>query len=477
MTVTCLFAFSFRKEIGTLLAPQSEFQKQIQRFIISTYSEPYSFLLNPREIEQLAWIKDNTSLSNEKNVLYIELMKKEPSENQALREVKRVVARVYCLELLKKGDHNAYLAFTQAQRESNAKDRLQEDSFKILSKQIQQLDADLFDSLRVACVLASVSLSPTAKKLALVKLQQKGQSLPVDKAEFLATTMDHCPEIYPITQTLSERGIAHLKIAYPYRTHFRHMMYTEGGIGMFEALKRKIETNKIDRHGLDFWYFNWIINIAGSSGHINSKGSLTLTENTFKAMSTLKNFLDQFIDLPSTNVLVEYLKAQAYWIGLQEENIEKRLLLAHVAAMLRLYNPENGTPLLAGFDSIPADLQEKILNQYITILTQDSAPTPSYGSALFANGLDALHGDIAKTIQIFLPLYANTIEAYNNLRKEGSIAPDVALNFDPLAAAPNISAIIEQVPLEKLNQVPININPTTGEAKLDMKSFQKLFSR
>jgi hypothetical protein len=183
------------------------------------------------------------------------------------------------------------------------------------------------------------------------------------------------------------------------------------------------------------------------------------------------------------------LGTRAEWLGLGVvENEEKRLVLAHIAAMLRLYTPESGPSLLKGFDSIPLYIQDKILAQYASSLAQNHEPTPTYGPALFSNALDALSGDVAQTVKIFLPVYASTLENYRNLRREATssasssssstvrIDPNIPLNFNSLAAAPIVKMIIQEVPMDKLNSLPIEIDPKTGEAKLNVESLKKMLN-
>jgi len=445
------------------------FEQQIQAFVSETYKESYSTLLSESEIKQLAWLKGNLYQTNEKNVVYLELMQKEPPQDRALQEVKRAISRIYNLELLKQGGPEAYKAFIFAQQAAKLPDILSPASFESLSKNIQQLDKDAYQALRVATLLSSVTLSIPAKEQAAPRLQAKGMPMPVDSVEFMATTIDHCPDIYPLVKTLSEQGFSYLKMAFPYRTHFRHMMYTEGGLGMFEALKNKIQAKQLDQAALGFWYAYWMINITGFRGHLNPQGSVYLSENTFRAMTTLKTFLDEYIQNPSSNILRKYLEARSEWVGLGAvKNKDKQLVLAHMAAMLRLYTHESGLALLQGFDAIPESIQNKILIQYTSSLslTQAQEPTPTYAPALFANALDALKGDIVQTVKIFLPIYASTLENYRNLRKENKIAPNIPLNFNSLAAAPIVKMIINDASMDKRGVLPIEIDPKTGEAKL-----------
>jgi hypothetical protein len=429
---------------------------KIEDYIKATYSEP-KLQVSRAQIKQLSWVFNNPFKTNEMSVKAV--------EDGMHIEVKRALSRLYCLQLLREGGKAAYDKFVEAQNEALVRDKssptpLSFDSFQVLSNQIRALNEAQHRALISSTIMSSVTLSPAAKELA-GKLVGK---YPEDSVEFSASTVEKAMEMYPLVETLTEAEQFWVRAAFPHHTHFRHMMYTEGGQGMFETLRQKITNKAILPQEIDVWYCHWMINITGFRGHLNPKGSLYLTENTFQDMMLLKTQIDELQKRPKHDALTEYLKKRAGLLGFANTHDISSLVLAHIGAMLRLHTPAEGEELAKGFNALDEKVRKEITHQYFESLTKVEL-TPTYGPALFANVL-AKTKDIGRTVQVCLPFYANAYANYRQLVATKQMASDVALNFNESASSSSVDKLLA---MKKDEVAVMQIDVRTGSVKYSIQ--------
>jgi hypothetical protein len=436
-------------------AKMKEVYEKIAAYAKETYTDPV-LQISPAVIKQLAWVYNNNYKTNE--MCIVESVSTSPLHI----EIKRALSRLYCLQLLRTGGEKSHAAFIEAQKRAGNPNPLKESGYYTLSNIVKIMDDHAYQALIASTVVSSVTLSPTAKAFADDRFGQG--KYPKDSVEFLAATVEAAADMYPLTETLTPLALQHFKWAFPHHTHFRHMMYTEGGAGMFQVLRKKIESGEMSREQFQFWFLHWMIIITGFRGHLDPKGSLYLDDITYTDIAILKNLLDKFLTDTKLNVEVEYLSIRADMLGIDKEN-PNRLVLAHLGAMLRLHSKEEGARLTAGFARLSPAVAQKIVEQFYHSLTVPEV-TPTYGPALFANFLVASKNDIERTVQVCLPIYIEVLATYRLAVKEGRIEAGVPLNFNDIAGPKPIEALLSITDPEKaVLKIAIEAN---GVAKLTL---------
>ncbi len=427
----------------------------LKSYVAANY--PYlATQLTDAQYEQIAWTTDDTHKINEMAV-------PAPSPDHDKRkpelsvQQKRIFARLNCLYLLCQGEVG-YKKFVAAQSEP----KLESPEFASLSALIRDLTPIEYEMLWVA---TTVSMSATAAQTAERTLG--GKKLPFDAVNFLAIVMTQCPRIYPAVEELLHK--------YPAKEVFvgldamfdtgqlLHMMYAEGTPNMFAKLKHKIASKNWSERLYNLWFNYWLIDITGFRGHIDPRGSCYLNQNTFRALISLKNVLDRFQTTPNpTAALKEYLNIRAAMIELSTAIEETpRLILARIAAMLRLFSPAEGAQLQSGLRSLEAKLGATAYCNLITAynpLVESDEPTPTFGPALFVSLIKKC--GIADAIKYGLPVYALVLQQYRALRADGELSKYLPLNLSPLANPETVEKILAGKPLEPA------IYPSTGQAEL-----------
>ncbi|MGD9591196.1 MAG: hypothetical protein AB7V32_01595, partial [Candidatus Berkiella sp.] len=293
-------------------------------------------------------------------------------------EVKRALSRFYCISLLQQGSEG-YAAFVENQPKDNEFiPTLQKEEFAELAKKYQSLDALTLDTLKVATLISSVPLSLEAHKRA-DKIFGKNNYL-VDTVEFAAKVfedMDVARKVYPQVDYLLQRYPSdaqralikqNLQSAFAHHRHYRHMLYTEGSTNMFATLIAEVQQGKLSKEAYDFWVLYWNTNITGFQGNVQPKGSYYLTSNTHRAMCALESVLEALFDdnsLSASNLLSAYLTQRAGFLGLGDANntgvklnIKEQEFLAHIGAMMRFYNKEQGQLLSSSYLVIKDIIQD-----------------------------------------------------------------------------------------------------------------------
>ncbi len=421
-------------------------QDAIRSYISNNFSK---IILTQEQIAQLSWIMDHKRRSHD-----MDLRVANPKIHI---EISRALTRLYCMQLLKDGSKTSYDQFVAAQLSNDSETILTFVSFKKLSKYLQNLSDDDYAILQDAIILSAVSLSEQAARLASNFLVQQEIN---DNLDFLAKTVRLEANIFPLTQKYRSDRAATKKIFYilfPPQTNFRHMLYTEGGIGMFTYLRSMIQHNYINQDDLDLWYAYWIVNIAGFRGHVTHTGSVYLTETVFQAMTKLKHEIDQMLYIPNHNPLIAYLNYRADLIGLQHASQEQKLLFGHISALLRMYDVSDGKILQKTFNKLSRQQHLQINKFFMQGLQDPLRGTTTYMPAVFANTLQLCNGDKQKTLNLILPVYSRAVAIYNEKIQSGTLEPGLAINFNQFSASHNLRRILA-LGLRSVRYVDINVS-------------------
>lgn len=390
---------------------------------------PASFKISNDQLKQLHWVLKQDNYTNDQD-LYV------PQQGIHI-EIRRALTRLYCAQLLRSGTMDSYNKFVTAQLDADVAAPLSFTTFNKLAKFIANFSESDYELLETATILAAVSLSQPAAELA----QQVMDITPVlnDKLDFMAATLRNSLDLYPLTTTVTQNNSAAKKLLYvlfPPQTNFHHMIYTEGGIGMFQYLRTMIAHGYIDQNKLDLLYANWIINISGFRGHISQQGSLYLSENVAQAVLKLQSLVYEMLEMPTYNPLLPYLEYRAEGLGLRDLPYNEKLFITHLACLLRLYTVAEGQRLYHSVIALPANKRTAAMNFFINSLRQATQLPITYAPALFGNALAVTNGDIEQVITKILPVYNAML--LQHLRSNSK----VALSFNRLSAKHNIKHLL-----------------------------------
>lgn len=391
---------------------------------------PANFIVNDAQISQLTWI-----LRHERQTFDMDPIVGKPDLHV---EISRALTRLYCARLLRDGSRNAYNNFVQAQIDMHVNNPLTFTSFNQLARHIQQISAQDYALLETATILSAVSMSKAAAQLAH---QAMHNVIDVnDNLEFLAITLRGKNNIYPLADQMSFTNEAAHKIFYvlfPPHTNFRHMLYTEGGIGMFNYLRAMIAHKFIDKNMLDLWYAHWVINIAGFRGYVNQHGSIYLNENVVQAMEHLRMLIYTMLDDPNFDPLMPYLEYRAKLLGFERLPNDKKWFFTHVGCLLRLYNITDGKRLYDNLTNLSENDIQFLQNSYINGLQDNTQIIHTHVPALFANAI-ALTNDLNLVITKLLPVYNNILKQHAELKLTNRIS------FNNLCATQNLQRLLNK---------------------------------
>jgi hypothetical protein len=377
--------------------------------------------LSDAELAQLSVLQPNTVSTPEAGAR-IAARGAQPFDQLNI-EIRRALARVYCLQLLRRGGQEAYQAFVAAQPEAG---RLTFDAFQQLSAWIRARTPLQMVALRASCFL---TISDHARR-------QAGTEAPADSEQFLTWTMDpghHPAAIYPVYAALPLDARALMPVVYLGGSHVRHMLYTEGGHTMFNVLRQQIRARALDQEAYEVWFMRWVINIAGFRGHVDARGSAYLTQTTFDDLRALKGQLDRLWEDVDYDVFGGYLEVR------QEELEVNSLFLAHAGALMRLHTRPEGQALQAWFDGLSAAdraAYEAAFEQFRTI-----GVTPTYGPAVL-DQLGTLGATIAERMAIYASIHAAAMAAYTEGIAARRIAEETPLSFRGAANSALLEALL-----------------------------------
>lgn len=353
-------------------------------------------------------------------------------------EIGRALTRLYCAQLLRNGNHAAYRQFVDAQLQTNRKHILSFANFTKLSQHIQNLSENDYNLIETAAILSAVSLAkPTDNKI---------ENIAHDKDTFLAMVVRNNSDFYPLLTDALQNNNEDIKkmlyVLFPPQTNFRHMLYTENGVGMFKYIRMMIKQRFLDKHGLDIWYAHWMINIAGFRGHVAQNGSMYLNDVTAESMQYLYQLITKMLDSPNFNPLIPYLEYRANLLGLNDLPEEERLFITHIGCLLRFYDKEEGVCLRNAMNKVPKASTQYAREYFIKGLQDQNQIVHTHVPALFGNALQATNGDLEQVLQTILP-------AYNSVIKNTPVGYKLELVFAKLCSAPNIARLLQE-PAPKL---------------------------
>jgi len=206
---------------------------------------------------------------------------------------------------------------------------------------------------------------------------------------------------------------------------------------MFTDLKASDILTK-DSCAFDFAVHVYVCDVAGALGHRSNKGSRSYDDQTFRAIEAAIEACRSLETQDEKFAYEHYLRKRADWLGIELTSESDRMLV-RVGAMMRLFEPEQGTALREGFASLLARERMNALCYLSPIAASYFQRTPTYLPAVLVNLLNnektaqTQPERIRKAIRIGVPYIVEALRKYNNLLLCGEISNDVPLNFNRIA--------------------------------------------
>ena len=180
-----------------------------------------------------------------------------------------------------------------------------------------------------------------------------------------------------------------------------------------------------------------LYDFAGVTGHLNSKISIVMNNDNYKAFSAaLKAFSVAIEALSFTDAKTAYrwyIKQRLLWVGLIEKDQEltkELLVIGRIVSMSRTFTKENGNKIKEVFESLSIEQQEKLKKEMSMtgINTKEKAILIYYAPAV----LDSLiknKKDFREAINIGLKAFYNIYRGVRiNLEKGNSGTATVNVN-------------------------------------------------
>ncbi|MBA3813833.1 MAG: hypothetical protein H0X26_05000 [Alphaproteobacteria bacterium] len=258
-----------------------------------------------------------------------------------------------------------------------------------------------------------------------------------DHDHFLAACTKECPHIFPTFQVLGSEIQSKIKNMTGL-LHFGHVHHVEGSPSMLTKLKNSAILQN-DPSAFDFEILTHICDVSAARGHEDNRGSKVLTENTFRAIESVKNSLHHLAAHSEEEALKQYLLERADELGLDSNNQSQQFVLARLGVMMRLFSKEKGKALETGYQSLSKD-QRAFLNSELNPLIVRNERTPTYVPAVLVNLLSTyskqgLSKDkaIKKCLQDGATCLANIFHQYRNGQANQPYTPTLTLNFNKVA--------------------------------------------
>ncbi|HUD01990.1 MAG TPA: hypothetical protein VMR37_06660, partial [Rhabdochlamydiaceae bacterium] len=337
---------------------------------------------------ELRWLANAEVRKTEEGQAAVDKPYSEQIFGQKFIEFDRSIMSLYCLKLILDGSDKAYQEFTAAQPE---KIRLSKESFQALHQQGMSLlnsnyqgmpPAEMQRAFETALVLGDMGKSEKARE---VFKNYKANAPDHDDfhGQAMVVLKDH-PRLCRSFMRLSFRS-KQLLIKVANLAHYGHVTHLEGGPSMFTKLKASgIATT--DPTALSFDLFVHTCDVAGALGHVNNTSSIVYTETTHKAMQAMANACRVLSDPAKTeaDAYDAYINVRASWLGLNPSDRDDRVL-TRIAAMLRLFTPEEGSALKTAILQLSPQDRERIASQLDVRFGEEAGRTPTYMPAVLVN--------------------------------------------------------------------------------------------
>jgi len=245
--------------------------------------------------------------------------------------------------------------------------------------------------------------------------------------------------------------------------HFGHITHCEGGPQMFGRLKASDILNQ-DPEAFEFAAFVHICDVAGALGHRNPKGSAAYTKATFHAVEATFDACRALKDGDEVSAYALLIRRRAHWLGLSPYSDEGRML-TRLGALMRLVTLEHGQALKESFSKLSLKDRDMARLALSASKAGQTCRAPTYIPALLVNLANnrqlgnTVEERLMHAVKIGVPFISFTLNTYRSMLDQGSLRPDVPLNFNPLSGTAAVAP-------ELLRSGTAWIDPKNGEVLL-----------
>lgn len=304
-------------------------------------------------------------------------------------EIKRGLARFNGLRLLSLGSPKGYKQFIEAQNKDAC---LSFDQYMDLAFEYSQLPNDLLRCLRASCFLTiNDGIKTRFNKLNIT-------DYPADSEAFLTWLVPKLksnPQLLPIARPFSEAQFDILQKMYWPNTHFRHMLYTEGGNGMTSSLAEGIKAGKFTDEDLKAWRWRWLTNLFGFQA---DRGCKYFDAEVFALTKSVMDSLKMIFVNQDTQFLEGYLLKRAQDAGFdQNETLDEseQKFLGHLAAyfnQINILSTERGECIIEGYEAYRDTFGDEggLAVSYEIHRQNEGVKTPTYVPAVLNSAFVAL---------------------------------------------------------------------------------------
>lgn len=413
----------------------------------------YKMLVHYPEIK---WLANAEVRKTEEGQAAVDKPYSEQFFGQKFIEFDRSLMSLYCLKLILDGSDKAYQEFTAAQAPQV---KLSKESFNALHEQGQKLlkshyqgmsEAEMLQAFETALVLGDMGKSERARAI----FKKYGANAP-DHDDFHGQAMQVLKDHPPLSRSFARLSspAKQLLIKVANLAHYGHVTHLEGGPAMFSKLKQS-NVPSSDPTALSFDLFVHTCDVAGALGHVNNKSSIVYTEQTHRAMQAMSQSCQVLSDPAKTeaDAYDHYVAVRASWLGLNPSDRDDRVL-TRIAAMLRLFTPQEGASLKSAMQQLSLEDRERIVAQLDVRLGEEIGRTPTYMPAVLVNLYNNKDLGVSPSERLSqavirgLPFIAKVLQQHKEQLLQRQANPEIPLNFNKIAGiAKSAPAELQQKP-------------------------------
>lgn len=324
-------------------------------------------------------------------------------------EVKRGLARRYGFELLNRAgtlkarlsesltdDEKAQMLANLAELhhefiEDQHNAPLSYDNFIILAKHAYEHDIHLKEAIRISCFL---TINDSLKRT-VGPLMGDVKDSEIFLSQLASLICEGAVEL-PLTEQASPETKQHLKTLFYPGMHFRHMLFTEGGVAMFKTFREGVASKTFTQDMLNAWSWRWVTNLFGFQ---LGKGAKMYTDSMHSIVTNLQFDLDELFKNADTDILHSYLAGRAMLAGLDlahgkivDENLKK--FYGHLAAMFHVITIDSvsglGEAIVAGYEAFKENAPDadELKDLYLKRISNSEMITPTYVPAILNNAYE-----------------------------------------------------------------------------------------
>jgi hypothetical protein len=391
---------------------------------------------------EITWLANAAVRKTEEGQAAVDKPYSEQMFGQKFIEFDRSLMSLYCMKLILDGSDKSYQEFTAAQPENVKLSResfrtLHEQGIRLVNSNYQNITPfEMLQAMETALVLGDLGKSEVAREIFKVYGAYApdhddfhGQAMAILRNNpLLSHSFSRLS--YPAQQLL-------LKVAN--LAHYGHVTHLEGGPSMFSKLKQS-NVPTTDASALSFDLFVHTCDVAGALGHVNNTSSIVYTEQTHRAMQAMAQACHVLTDPAKTeaDAYDAYISVRASWIGLNPSDRDDRVL-TRIAAMLRLFTPEEGTALKNAISQLSSEDRQRIVSQLDVRLGEEVGRTPTYMPAVLVNlynnkDLGATPSErLSQAVIRGLPFLAKVLQHHHEKLAQNQASLDIPLNFNKVA--------------------------------------------